>query len=160
LTGTAVIGVIATPLYGMLGDRFGQRYVYMAGTLFAAIIAFPFFWLLDFRTPVALWIGFALAFNLGPTLMLSVQPTFFTQLFDTRVRYTGLSVAYQVSAIIGGFVPLVSLWTLRISNNKPWITAAGLAAVALLSLTCAGLAILRRQPRQTVAKATAGRKSA
>jgi MHS family shikimate/dehydroshikimate transporter-like MFS transporter len=148
LTGTAVIGVIVMPLFGMLGDRFGQRYVYMAGTLFAAAVAFPFFWLLDFRTPVALWLGFAIAFNLGPTLMLSVQPTFFTQLFDTRVRYTGLSVAYQVSAIIGGFIPLISLWTLRISNNTPWLTAGILAAVALLSLTCAGLAILRRQPRQ------------
>jgi MFS transporter, MHS family, shikimate and dehydroshikimate transport protein len=146
LTGTAVIGVIATPLFGMLGDRFGQRYVYMAGTLFAAALAFPFFWLLDFRTPIALWLGFAIAFNLGPTLMLSVQPTFFTQLFDIRVRYTGLSVAYQVSAIIGGFIPLIALWTLRISNNEPWLTASILAAMALLSLTCAALAILRRQP--------------
>jgi MFS transporter, MHS family, shikimate and dehydroshikimate transport protein len=156
LTGTAIIGVIATPLFGMLGDRFGQRYVYMAGALFAAIVAFPFFWLLDFRTPIALWLGFTIAFNLGPTLMLSVQPTFFTQLFDTRVRYTGLSVAYQVSSIIGGFIPLIALWTLRISNNEPWLTAGILAAMALLSLICAALAILRRQPaRQQMSGAPA-----
>jgi MHS family shikimate/dehydroshikimate transporter-like MFS transporter len=161
LTMTAIIGVIATPLYGMLGDRFGQRYVYMAGTLFAAALAFPFFWLLDLRTPLTLWLGFAIAFNLGPTLMLSVQPTFFTQLFETRVRYTGLSVAYQVSAIIGGFIPLIALWTLKISGNKPWLTAALLAAVAVVSFTCAALAIFRRQtPRRPVSSSTAHKKAA
>lgn len=157
LTATAVVGFIATPLYGMLGDRFGQRAVYMAGAAFVAILAFPLFWLMDQHSKAALWAGFILAYNLGPTLMLSVQPTFFTRLFGTRVRYTGLSVAYQVSAIIGGFTPLISLWLLRISGGKPWLAAGFLGAVAVISFICAGLAVfVRRSGRREPARAARG----
>ena len=136
---TSGVGLLVTPLYGVLGDRFGPRAVYMAGAGFAALLAFPFFWVLEGRTVAAVWIGFVTAYNLGPTLMLSVQATFFTTLFQARVRYTGLSVAYQVSAIVGGFTPLISLTFLQQSNGAPWRVAAFLAAVGLLSFSCAAV---------------------
>jgi MFS transporter, MHS family, shikimate and dehydroshikimate transport protein len=85
------------------------------------------------------WLAFVTAYNLGPTLMLSVQATFFTTLFHARVRYTGLSVAYQASAIVGGFTPLISLTFLQQSNGAPWGVAAFLAAVAVLSFSCAAV---------------------
>lgn len=127
---TSGVGLIVTPLYGVLGDRFGPRAVYMAGAGFAALLAFPFFWVLEGRTIAAVWLAFVTAYNLGPTLMLSVQATFFTTLFEARVRYTGLSVAYQVSAIVGGFTPLISLTFLQQTDGAPWGVAAFLAAVA------------------------------
>lgn len=46
-----------------------------------------------------------LGYNLGPTMMFAVQPTLFTRMFGTKVRYTGLSFAYQFSAILGGLSP-------------------------------------------------------
>jgi MHS family shikimate/dehydroshikimate transporter-like MFS transporter len=136
---TSGVGLLLTPLYGVLGDRFGPRVVYMAGAGFAALLAFPFFWVLEARTATAVWTGFVVTYNLGPTLMLSVQATFFTTLFQVRVRYTGLSVAYQVSAIVGGFTPLISLTVLHQSNGAPWGVAAFLAAVAVLSFSCAAI---------------------
>jgi MFS transporter, MHS family, shikimate and dehydroshikimate transport protein len=134
LTATSVLGVLATPLYGAIGDRFGQRRVYMLGTAMVAILAFPFFWLLDWRTTAATWIGFVTTYNLGPTLLLSLQPSLFARLFRARVRYTGLSMAYQVSSIVGGFTPLVSLWLLRISGGTPWLVAAFMVVIAAVSL--------------------------
>lgn len=139
LLATSGVGLLATPLYGMLGDRFGFRAVYLAGAGFAAVLAFPFFWVLEGRTAAAVWIGFVIAYNLGPTLMLSVQATFFTTLFQARVRYTGLSVAYQVSAIVGGFTPLICLTVLQRSNGAPWGVAAFMTAVAVLSFSCAAM---------------------
>ena len=146
LMATSAVGLAATPFYGWLADRYGARRVYMAGTVLAAALAFPFFWVLDFRTVGALWLGFILAYNLGPTLMLSVQPTFFSQLFAVRVRYTGLSIAYQVSAIVGGFTPLAALALLHGSGGRPWTVAAALAGVAALSFGCTLAA--RRKPRR------------
>jgi MHS family shikimate/dehydroshikimate transporter-like MFS transporter len=108
---------------------------------------------LNEHTTLSLWAGFIIAYNLGPTLMLSVQPSFFTQLFGTRVRYTGLSVAYQISAIIGGFTPLIALWLLRISGGEPWFTAGFLAVIAVISFVCAGAAVLvRRDGRRQSAR--------
>ena len=136
LMATSAVGLFATPFYGWLADRLGARNVYLGGAALAAVLAFPFFWVLDFRTAGALWVGFILAYNLGPTLMLSVQPTFFSQLFAARVRYTGLSVAYQVSAIVGGFTPLAALALLHGANGRPWTVAAALAGVAAVSFAC------------------------
>jgi MHS family shikimate/dehydroshikimate transporter-like MFS transporter len=136
LVATSVVGVVATPLYGALADRWGTRVMYLFGAALAGLLAFPFFWLLQARTAAALWVGFVCAYNLGPTLMLSVQPTFFTGLFAPAVRYTGLSAAYQVSSIIGGFTPLIALTLMRASGNTPWLVAAFLALIALLSFAC------------------------
>ena len=55
------------------------------------------------------------------------------------MRYTGLSLAYQVSAIVGGFTPLISLTFLQQSNGTPWGVAAFLAAVAVLLFGCAAM---------------------
>ncbi len=140
LTVAAAIGMIATPFYGALGDRLGQHRVYLFGSVMVAAFAIPFFLLLNLRTPPALWAAFALAYTLGPTLLLSVQPTLFTQMFRAGVRYTGMSVAYQVSAIAGGFTPLASLWLLRQSGGSPWPIAAVLIAVAMLSCACVAAA--------------------
>jgi MFS transporter, MHS family, shikimate and dehydroshikimate transport protein len=137
LLATSGVGLLVTPLYGILGDRFGPRAVYMVGVGCSALLAFPFFWVLEFRTAAAVWTGFVVAYNLGPTLMLSVQATFFTTLFQARVRYTGLSVAYQVSAVFGGFTPLIALTFLQHADGTPWDVATFLATVAVISFGCA-----------------------
>jgi MFS transporter, MHS family, shikimate and dehydroshikimate transport protein len=137
LLATAATGMLVTPLYGVLGDRFGPRTIYLAGAGCTAVLAFPFFWALEARTAGTLWIGFVMVYNTGPTLMLSVQATFFTMLFHPRVRYTGLSVAYQVSAVVGGFTPLISLTLLQQSGGSPWGVATFLALTAALSFCCA-----------------------
>ena len=142
LTGTAMVGVIATPLYGALGDRLGQPRVYLVGGLLVAVLAFPFFALLNGRSTATTWVAFVVCYNLGPTLLLSVQPALFTRMFKPDVRYTGMSLAYQVSSIAGGFTPLCALWLLHRSNGAPWLVAAVLVAIALLSSACVAAAIL------------------
>jgi MHS family shikimate/dehydroshikimate transporter-like MFS transporter len=148
LTATSIVGLLVTPLYGALGDRFGQRPLYMIGCGFVAVLAFPFFWLLEGRSAVTIWIAFVTAYNLGPTLLLSVQPSLFSKMFRARVRYTGLSVAYQVSSIVGGFTPLIALWLLRISGGSPRLVASFpilAAAISFAAVAALGLAQVREQ---------------
>jgi MHS family shikimate/dehydroshikimate transporter-like MFS transporter len=132
---TAAIGVVVTPLWGALGDRMGQQRVYLVASALVGVLAFPFFLLLDARMAATTWLAFVVAYNLGPTPLLSVQPSLFTRMFDAGVRYTGMSVAYQVSSIAGGVTPLVSLWLLR-QSGTPWPAAMLLVGVAGLSFFC------------------------
>ncbi|EIH9539087.1 TPA: MHS family MFS transporter [Escherichia coli] len=77
-----------------------------------------------------------LGYNLGPTMMFAVQPTLFTRMFGTKVRYTGLSFAYQFSAILGGLSPLIASSLLALGGGKPWYVALFLFAVSVLSFVC------------------------
>ena len=142
LTGMLIasaIGLISCPLIGWLSDRFGQKPIYLAGAAFCAIFAFPFFMLLETRDAATIWLAMIVGYNFGPTVMFAVQPTMFTRMFGARVRYTGLSFAYQFSAILGGMTPLIAASLLALANGKPWLVAAYFCIISLISFSCVWL---------------------
>jgi MHS family shikimate/dehydroshikimate transporter-like MFS transporter len=137
LTGMMIasaIGIVTCPLIGAISDRVGLRRIYIAGAAFCVLFAFPFFMLLDSGRQPLIWIAFILAYNLGPTMMFAVQPTMFARMFGTDVRYTGLSFAYQFSAILGGLTPLIAAGLLHWGNGAPWLVAGYIAIISAISL--------------------------
>ena len=145
----SAVGIVMCPLFGALSDRVGRRAVYIGGAAFMLMFAFPFFLLLGTKDGLLIGVAIMLAYNLGPTAMFAVQATFFSELFGPTVRYTGLSIAYQVSAIIGGFMPLIAATLLQAGGGTPWLVAAALAGIALLSLVCAALVRQELAPAET-----------
>jgi len=142
LTGMLIassIGIVSCPIIGWISDRLGQRRLYMAGAAFCCLFAFPFFQLLQTREVGIIWLAMIVGYNAGPTLMFAVQPTLFTRLFGTRVRYTGLSFAYQFSAILGGMTPLIASSLLALGDGKPWYVATFLAVISIISFCCVRL---------------------
>ncbi|KAA5612212.1 MHS family MFS transporter [Rhodovastum atsumiense] len=147
LTGMLIasaIGIVTCPLFGLLSDRVGQRKIYLAGAMATLLLIFPFFALLGREEAALVCLAFILVYNLGPTAMFAVQPTLFAQMFGTRVRYTGLSFAYQMSAILGGLTPLIAAWLLGLGEGLPWLVAGYVALVALLSFIC--VLLIRETP--------------
>ncbi len=139
LTGMLIasaIGIVSCPLVGWLSDRVGQRKIYLLGAGFCVLFAFPFFLLLGTKSVVIIWISMILGYNFGPTMMFAVQPTLFTRMFGTQVRYTGLSFAYQFSAILGGMSPLIASSLLALGGGEPWYVATFLFVVSVVSFVC------------------------
>ena len=139
LTGMLIasaVGIILCPLIGRLSDRCGQRPIYLAGAAFCAVFIFPFFNLLATKDVHVIWATLIVAYIMGPTSMFAVQPTMFSRMFGTRVRYTGLSFAYQFSAILGGLTPLIASSLLAMNDGRPWLVAAYLAAISAVSFVC------------------------
>jgi len=108
LIGSAV-HFVTIPLWGLLSDHVGRRRVYLFGAVGMAVWGFVFFALLDTKSFPMI----ALATTVGLVLhgaMYGPQAAFFSELFGTRVRYSGASVGYQLASIAAGAVaPLIAV---------------------------------------------------
>lgn len=136
----SAVGIVACPTFGAISDRFGRRPLYMVGAAVAVVMAFPFFMLLDTKEGALIYLAILIGYIFAPTLMFAVESVFFAELFGTSVRYSGLSVAYQVSAIIGGLTPFVASALLIAGGGAPWLVSGFLFVIALISLVCTYLA--------------------
>ena len=137
---SSFIGLFATPAFGALSDRVGRRPVYLGGALFTMLFAFPFFWLLNTRSPLLIWVAIVLGVNLGHDAMYGPQAAFFSELFGTRVRYTGASLSYQLSSVFaGGFAPLIATGLLAKFGSSG--VAAYVVVMALITVVSTVLAV-------------------
>ncbi|GAA3732648.1 MFS family permease [Spinactinospora alkalitolerans] len=137
LTGVVLYNVIALaliPVAGAISDRVGRRPLYLAGGVLVALTAFPYFWLLNSGSTWWAWTAMALAALGSAVCMSSLQATLFTEMFGVRVRYSGMSFAYQTSAMVAGFVPAAATSLLVASGGAIWPVAALVAALGLASV--------------------------
>jgi MFS family permease len=129
----SIIGLLIIPFYGALSDRFGRRPVYLFGAVFSLIFAFPFFWLLNTGVAPLIWLAIILGVNVGHDAMYGPQAAYFSELFGTRVRYSGASLGYQLASVLaGGLSPLIATYLLSVSGY--WAVAFYTAAMALITV--------------------------
>jgi MFS family permease len=133
----AAIELIAIPAFGALSDRVGRRPVYMFGAIFTGLFAFPFFWLIDTANPAFLVLAVVAPLVLGHAAMYGPQASFFSELFGTRVRYSGASLGYQLASVLaGGLSPLIATSLLKRTGSYELIAVliVGMAVVTTVSV--------------------------
>jgi MFS family permease len=108
----AALELIGMPTFAWLSDRVGRRPLYLFGAGLSLVWAFPFFWLVNTGQTELIWLA-VLGLALGHAAMYGPQASFFSELFGTRVRYSGASLGAQFSAVFaGGLSPLIATWLL------------------------------------------------
>jgi MFS family permease len=131
-----VLHVLAIPAVGAAADRVGRKPVYIAGA--ALTVAWPFaaFPLFDTGQTAAILLAIMLGLAVH-SLMYASQPAIMTEMFPTRMRYSGVSLGYQVTAIVAGsWAPLIGTALLR--RYDDWLPIAlYIAGAALVSLVAA-----------------------
>jgi MFS family permease len=131
----AAIMCVLTPVYGALSDRVGRRPVFVVGAVLFGLFALPSFLLFNTRETVWIVLALVLAFGIIHPAMEGILSSFWSELFDTRVRYTGVSFAYQFSGILAsGLTPLIATWLLAAGGGRPWFLGAYMMGAALVTV--------------------------
>ncbi|MBN1203980.1 MAG: MHS family MFS transporter [Myxococcaceae bacterium] len=154
-----VVHLLAIPVFGAASDRFGRRPVYLAGAVGCGLLAFPFFWLLDTKEVFLIGLAISLGF-IAHAAMYGPQASFFSELFGTRVRYSGASLGYQLASVFaGGLSPVIATVLLAKSGGQSWpisIYVIGLSVITLASVYLSAETFRERLTDEAPAAAQAG----
>ncbi|HZG88574.1 MAG TPA: MFS transporter [Pseudonocardia sp.] len=132
----AAVHLVTVPLWGALSDRFGRKPLYLLGAAGVGLWSFAFIALLDTRNfgAIVLAIVGGLIFH---GAMYGPQAAFLSELFGTKVRYSGVSIGYQLASIAaGGLAPIiaVALYTTFDSGYAVSVYVALSAVITLVAV--------------------------
>ena len=139
----AAVQFLAIPLFAALSDRIGRRPVYAFGGLGLAAWSFALFPLLAsgdaFLIVLALVVGLVLH-----GAMYGPQAAMIAELFPTRIRYSGASIAYQLTSIFAGsLAPIIAIWLYRAYDSAVPVAIYVAIACALSGIS----ALLARETK-------------
>jgi MFS family permease len=131
---SSAIMIFMLPIFGSLSDRIGRRRLFGFAGLLIGILTFASFWLMDTKSPGLIWIAIAIPFGLIYPAVYGPEAALFSELFDTRVRYTGISFVYQFSGIFAsGLTPIIATALLPVGGGKPWLICLYVLVVSIIS---------------------------
>jgi MFS family permease len=146
-----VVTTILIPVMGNLSNKVGRKRLYVAGSVAMALFAFPYFWLLQQGSVALLIIATVIGLGIIWAPITAVLGTMFSEIFDVKIRYTGISLGYQISAAVaGGTAPLVATALLVRFDNSYIPVAIYIIFTAVISLV--SIWAVKDRSRQQVKK--------
>lgn len=125
---------LTVPLFGWLSDKVGRKPVYMGGAILSGLAIFPFFKLLQTQDLVWIYAGLFLVSSVAKTMMTSAQSPWLAEMFPSRIRYTGFSLAREVtSPISGGIAPMIAVGLLSIGDGSPHLVSIYVVVLAVIT---------------------------
>ncbi|TCK22064.1 MFS transporter [Pseudonocardia endophytica] len=135
VTAGALLMAVLVPVAGVLADRHGRRRVFGVGAAGFGLTVVPSFLAVQTGVPWLVVTVILLQLGVWYSLMTGAESTLFAELFDTDVRYTGMSLVFQGSGIwASGLTPVFLTALLAFGGGAPWWAAGYLALTAVISV--------------------------
>ncbi|MFJ9038672.1 MFS transporter [Streptomyces sp. NPDC102406] len=98
-----LVALGAIPLWARLADRVGRRPVYVAGAAGSALLMFGYLWAISTGSYPLTFVFGILAFGVVYSAANAVWPSFYGEMFPTRVRLSGMAIGTQIGFAVAGF---------------------------------------------------------
>jgi MFS transporter, MHS family, shikimate and dehydroshikimate transport protein len=144
----ALAMVVFIPFFGWLSDRFGRGRTYAMGALTLAISVYPAFLAFGSGDETSIYLAMIASLGIVYSICYGPEAGLFADLFDARVRYTGISFVYQFSGIFAsGLTPIAATYLLQAGGGKPWWLCGYVAFAGIVSAVCATAIQLRAEQK-------------
>jgi MFS transporter, MHS family, shikimate and dehydroshikimate transport protein len=134
ITLAGLIEVLVMPLAGWLSDAIGRRTIYLVGTAFGILLAFPIFWLFETRDATIVTGAIVMGVCLCQGVVFALHASFMPELFGTDARYSGVSLGFQLGAAIGGGLTPVIAAAIVAQTGATWAISLILVALGVLTV--------------------------
>lgn len=135
----SLLQLVTIPLFGLLANRIGSARAVALGALGTLLITFPMYWMLQFAT-FPILVATMIIGGILPTLAWAGLGGLMSDLFTGPVRYSALSIAYSVAAVVAGLVPLATSILSKATDAAWWHPGIVLALLSVLTLAAAVIA--------------------
>lgn len=135
----SLLQLVTIPAFGILANRIGSARVVALGALGTLLITFPMYWMLQFAT-FPILVGTMIIGGILPTLAWAGLGGLMSDLFSGPVRYSALSIAYSVAAVISGLIPLATQALANVTGSAWWHPGIVLALLSVLTLAASLIA--------------------
>ncbi len=135
----SLLQLVTIPAFGILANRIGSARVVAIGALGTLLITFPMYWMLQFAT-FPILVGTMIIGGILPTLAWAGLGGLMSDLFSGPVRYSALSIAYSVAAVISGLIPLATQALANATGSAWWHPGIVLALLSVLTLAASLIA--------------------
>ncbi|BCW80664.1 MULTISPECIES: MFS transporter [Micrococcaceae] len=122
-----VLAIASQPLMARWSDSFGRRPIFISGVLGSGAMIFVYFWVISTGNIPMIFLTSTLITAGTYSMSNAIYPAWFSELFNVKVRYSGMAIGLQVGILCAGFTPL--LGTALVGADKAnWGPAAWIVA--------------------------------
>lgn len=123
-----VAALVAIPLWAMLADRIGRKPVFILGALGCAVLIWPYIWAISQGNLTLIFVLGILLSGIVYSASNGVWPALYGEMFDTRVRLSGMAIGTQIGFALGGFAPTISAALLG-TGPTGWMPVAAFTSI-------------------------------
>jgi MFS family permease len=122
---TNIIALFIIPLWATLADRIGRKPVFIFGSLAPGVLMFAYLWAVTATNVPLIFVVAILMSGITYSASNAVWPAFYAEMFDTRVRLSGMAIGTQIGFALGGFAPTIAA-ALQGKGPDGWVPVAAL----------------------------------